>query len=81
MPKDKIFKEFKEGKLHSGSKNGPKVTNRKQAVAIAMSYPKEGKKDGGKITRRGNRSLPGQHAQAVSKPTGGFSVQPGFLGK
>jgi hypothetical protein len=29
--------KFKEGKLHSGSKHGPVVTNRKQAVAIAMS--------------------------------------------
>jgi hypothetical protein len=29
--------EFKEGKLHSGSKKGPKVTSRDQAVAIALS--------------------------------------------
>jgi hypothetical protein len=29
--------EFKHGTLHSGSKHGPKVTNRKQAVAIALS--------------------------------------------
>lgn len=29
--------EFGAGKLHSGSKKGPKVTNPKQAVAIAMS--------------------------------------------
>lgn len=28
--------EAKEGKLHSGSKKGPVVTNPKQAVAIAM---------------------------------------------
>jgi hypothetical protein len=33
----KVMHEFKEGELHSGSKHGPKVTNRKQAVAIAMS--------------------------------------------
>ena len=33
----KVMKEFKEGKLHSGSKKGPKVKNRKQAIAIAMS--------------------------------------------
>lgn len=38
--KDKIHKvmgEFKRGKLHSGSKKGPAVKSRKQAVAIAMS--------------------------------------------
>lgn len=29
--------EFKHGELHSGSARGPVVTNRKQAVAIALS--------------------------------------------
>ena len=29
--------KFKQGKLHSGSKHGPVVKSRKQAVAIAMS--------------------------------------------
>jgi hypothetical protein len=33
----KVMSEFKHGKLHSGSKTGPKVTSRKQAIAIAMS--------------------------------------------
>ena len=33
----KVLREFKQGKLHSGSKKGPKVTSRKQAVAIALS--------------------------------------------
>jgi len=32
--------EYKAGKLHSGGKTGPTVTNRKQAVAIAMSEAK-----------------------------------------
>ena len=32
-----VMHEFKHGTLHSGSKKGPKVTSRKQAVAIAMS--------------------------------------------
>jgi hypothetical protein len=31
------MKEFKAGNLHSGSKNGPKVKNRKQAIAIGLS--------------------------------------------
>lgn len=34
---EKVMKEFKEGKLRSGSKKGPKVTNPKQAIAIALS--------------------------------------------
>lgn len=33
----KVMREFKEGKLHSGSKDGPIVTDRKQALAIAYS--------------------------------------------
>lgn len=32
-----VMSEFKRGQLHSGSKRGPKVTSRQQAVAIAMS--------------------------------------------
>jgi len=31
------MREFKKGKLHSGTKKGPKVKSRKQAIAIAMS--------------------------------------------
>ena len=34
---EKVMKEYKEGKLHSGSKKGPIVKSKKQAVAIAMS--------------------------------------------
>ena len=33
----KVMHEWKTGTLHSGSKKGPKVTNRKQAIAIALS--------------------------------------------
>ena len=40
----KVMKEFKAGSLHSGSKKGPKVTSRKQAIAIAMSEAKRAKK-------------------------------------
>lgn len=47
MPKGKgkatikaVMKEFKAGKLRSGSKQGPKVKNAKQAIAIAISESK-----------------------------------------
>jgi hypothetical protein len=33
----KVMREYGKGKLHSGSKKGPTVKSRKQAVAIAMS--------------------------------------------
>jgi hypothetical protein len=32
--------EFKKGTLHSGSKKGPKVTSRAQALAIALNSKK-----------------------------------------
>jgi hypothetical protein len=44
----KVMKEFKSGTLNSGSSTGPVVTNRKQAVAIAMSQAKMTKKRMGK---------------------------------
>jgi hypothetical protein len=40
----KVMHEYKHGTLHSGSKSGPKVTSRKQAVAIAMSEQRKAKK-------------------------------------
>jgi len=46
---EKVMHEFKQGALHSGSKKGPKVTNRKQAVAIAIS---EARKAGAKIPKK-----------------------------
>lgn len=36
--------KFKQGSLHSGSKKGPVVTNRKQAIAIGLSESKQSKK-------------------------------------
>lgn len=41
---EKVLHEYKTGVLHSGSKAGPKVTNRKQAIAIALSEARSGKK-------------------------------------
>ena len=44
-----VMHEFKAGTLHSGSAKGPKVTSRKQAIAIALS---EGRKVGRKRRKR-----------------------------
>lgn len=40
----KVMGEFKRGTLRSGSSRGPKVSSRKQAVAIAMSESGQAKK-------------------------------------
>ena len=37
MPWDEVMNKFKEGELHSGSKSGPPVKSRKQAIAIMLS--------------------------------------------
>jgi hypothetical protein len=34
---EKVMREYGAGKLHSGSKKGPVMKSRKQAIAIAMS--------------------------------------------
>ncbi|MFZ9627416.1 MAG: DUF6496 domain-containing protein [Burkholderiaceae bacterium] len=55
----RVMTEFTEGKLHSGSKEGPKVKSTKQAVAIALNearaagakIPRVQKAGGGRIDR------------------------------
>jgi len=58
MPKDMhgIMREFREGKLHSGSKSGPVVKSRKQAIAIGMSEQRKLKGGGSAPTRSMTRS-------------------------
>jgi hypothetical protein len=41
MPYTEVMHKWKYGKLHSGSKKGPTVTNRKQAIAIMLSEKKK----------------------------------------
>ena len=43
---EKVMHEYRVGSLRSGSASGPKVKNRKQAIAIALS-------EAGKSKRRG----------------------------
>ena len=50
----KVMHEFKTGTLHSGSKRGPKVGSRAQAIAIALS---EARKAGAKVPKKGFAKL------------------------
>ncbi len=47
----KVMGEFKSGELHSGSKSGPVVKNRKQAIAIGLSEGRNASKmaNGGSV--------------------------------
>jgi len=47
----KVMREFKGGKLHSGSPSGPRVKSRRQAIAIAMSESGQAKKKGARRKR------------------------------
>ncbi len=54
----KVMGEYKRGTLRSGSKKGPKVSSRKQAIAIGLS---KARKAGEKVPRRGSeRQLAGK---------------------
>jgi hypothetical protein len=54
---EKVMKEFKEGKLHSGSKKGKIVTNPKQAIAIALSEERNSKLEkGGILTHKHSKT-------------------------
>ena len=49
----KVMHEFKTGTLHSGSKKGPKVKSRKQAIAIALSEARKA----GQYKKKSNRTV------------------------
>jgi len=43
MPSKEVMHKYKHGQLHSGSKSGPKVKSRKQAMAIMLSEKRKEK--------------------------------------
>lgn len=47
---ERVMREYKMGSLKSGSKKGPAVTSRKQAIAIALS---EARKAGEYVKAKG----------------------------
>jgi hypothetical protein len=48
MPWDEVLRKFKEGELHSGGPQGPKITNRKQAIAVMLSEKRKSEGTGAK---------------------------------
>jgi hypothetical protein len=49
----KVMREFKKGKLKGGKGKHPKVTSRKQAIAIGLS---EARKSGAKVPKKKKKS-------------------------
>lgn len=64
MPYTEVMHKFGKGNLHSGSKGGPKVTSKKQALAIM--YSEKGEAAKGKKEYQSKASLKGLH-KAVYK--------------
>lgn len=76
---EKVMHEFGKGELHSGGKSGPVVKNPKQAVAIALSEARGGKKmemaDGGQVPPgRGARRRP--MPEQGERPEGATMMKP-----
>lgn len=67
----KVMGEFKRGELHSGSKKGPKVTNPKQATAIALS---EARAAGAKVPAPKKRGVPVASREPMVKAKGGLCM-------
>ena len=72
----KVMGEFKKGELHSGSKDGPKVTKPAQAKAIAMSEARKAgmkapmkKNEGGKVGKMPPLGESVKSANRMSKMT------------
>src|SRR5882762_8191803 len=58
--------EYKEGKLHSGSKHGPKVKSRAQAIAIGLN---EERKEGKNVPKKNETEMHGpERASSVAAP-------------
>lgn len=64
---EKVMHEMHEGKLRSGSKKGPKVTSRKQAIAIGLS---EAREEGAKVPKKAAAKKATGKKAAAKKATG-----------
>lgn len=76
-PKEVMHKEmheFKHGALHSGSKSGPVVKSRKQAIAIGLSEARQakGKKPMARLSKSARSKLP---AKDFAGPGRSFPVE------
>lgn len=59
MPASLVKKKFEQGRLHSGSKHGPVVTNPSQATAIQIS---EARSEGYRIPKKPKKAGPRKRA-------------------
>ena len=58
MPSSEVMHKYKKGALHSGSKHGPVVHNRDQAIAIMLSEKRNEAENGGEYSSGSERKNP-----------------------
>jgi hypothetical protein len=74
---DRELLKFKEGTLHSGSRKGPKVTDGKQAIAIALAEAGLSKRGRARTTKKTAEQQEPQlpaAAREVPGPTASLSI-------
>ena len=52
MPSNQVFHKWKKGQLHSGSKKGPVVRDKEQAIAIYLAERRKEKANKGRYPHR-----------------------------
>lgn len=72
MPFTEVLGKFKRGELHSGSSGGPKVKDRKQAVAIMLSEKRKAQSGKTEYQPKGS----GKRDQKKKIPSRGFASIP-----
>ena len=55
MPSREVMSKYGRGALHSGSKSGPLVKSRKQAIAIMLSEKRNEDENGGEYRETATR--------------------------
>src|SRR5215471_8788131 len=78
MPSSEVMHKWKHGSLHSGSKSGPLVKNRKQAIAIMMSERRAEGAHGGKYPEKKTGGRVDWNAYPRNRQAGGGLL--GYLG-
>lgn len=57
MPSSEVLHKYKKGTLRSGSKSGPQVKKKSQAIAIMLSEKRKEDKQGGRYHRLKGKKL------------------------
>jgi len=58
MPSSEVLGKFRRGALHSGSKSGPVITSKKQAIAVMLSEKRNEDEHGGEYQEPAKRTKP-----------------------